>query len=235
MPKEQLKRLLAMFFLIMLLLIFVGVSDYIFRGMSLYDSIVGAVAKIFGLAEGATGIGRGLMSLVLTFLAASATYYLITYLIDVFLNIHFSEMFMMNKVMRLKNHYIVCGAGRVGIHAAERLDEMKKKFVVIERDCELVEELRRRKYLVMVGDCTDEFVLKKAGIEKAKGIVCALGDNEDNFYLVITAKHMNPDIRVAARANSESMAKKMKVVGADTIVTPEVVGGRSLATSLIEI
>jgi voltage-gated potassium channel len=113
---------------------------------------------------------------------------------------------------------------------------MKEPFVIIEEDPNVGEEMKKRKgYDVLCGDCTDEYVLKKANVEKAKGIICALGNNEENFYVLITARHFNPNIKVAARADSEDIGKKMRAVGADIIVTPEVVGGRKLATGLIEL
>ena len=236
MNTEQVKRILAIFFLIITILLFVGVSDYVFRGMTLYDSVVNAVNRMIGVSEGTIGLSKGFMSLLLTFVLVSVVYYLISYLIDVFLGISFTNMFMMSKIARLKNHYIICGAGRVGTHAAEKIQEMNKKFVVIEGRPDISDELKHRKgYLVINDDCTDEYVLKAAGITKAKGIVCALGDNQGNFYLILTAKHLNPGIRVAARANSVAISKKMKAVGADIIVTPEVVGGRKLAKGLVEI
>jgi voltage-gated potassium channel len=236
MVTEQIKRIIAIFVLILFLIVFIGVSDYIFKGMSLYESIVGAISRIFGVSEGATGLGKGFISIILTLVAASAVYYLISILIDIFLEIKLTDVLMMSKVSMLKNHYIVCGAGRVGSNAAEKLSETKKPFVVIEKDCDIAKELKSREgWLVINGDCTDEYILQKAGIKKAKGIICALGDNEDNFYLIITAKQMNQDIKIAARANSDGIAKKMQAVGAEVIVTPEVVGGRKLATSITEL
>lgn len=232
---ERVKRILAIFFLILILLVFVGVSDYLLRGMSLYDSLIGSTSRVLGAGEG-VDLGKSMLSLVLTFVLASAVYYLVSYLIDSFLGINFTEVFMMNKILRMKNHYIICGAGRVGYNAAKKLQELKESFVIIEMNPDVAGEMRNRMdYDVIVGDCTDEYVLKKANVEKAKGVICALGNNEENFYVLITAKHLNPNIKVAARADSEDIGKKMTAVGADLIVTPEVVGGRKLATGLSEI
>ena len=233
---KKVKRIFALFSLVILILLFVGVSDYIFRGMSLYDSMVGAVNRMVGVSEGTVGLSKGFLSLLLTFVLVAVIYYLISYLVDVFLGISFTEVFMMSKVSRLKDHFIVCGAGRVGIHAADKLHELKKPFIVIEKNPDIANELKYRKgYMVINSDCTDEYVLRIARINWAKGIICALGDSEDNFYLIITAKQMNPEIKIASRADSENIGKKMQVVGADIIVTPEVVGGRKLANSLTEL
>ena len=133
------------------------------------------------------------------------------------------------KLSSIKNHYIVCGAGRVGIHVAEKLKEMREKLVLIDNNPEIIKHVKKRGFLVINGDCLKEDVLKKAQIKKAKGLIACMGKDDANVFLVLTAKDLNPRIKVATRVNTIDAKGEFKKAGADIIVAPEVSGGYELA------
>ncbi|MEK6858209.1 MAG: NAD(P)-binding protein [Nanoarchaeota archaeon] len=145
--------------------------------------------------------------------------------LDVFLEGHFhkyfSEVRLMDKIKRLKNHYILCGGGRVGVHVAEELIAKKIQFVIVEKDIHLIPHLKK-KYLVYHGDALEEETLKEVGIDKAKAFMTVLPETEKNIMTILTAKELNPSIKIYARAHSENFVKKLKKAGADHVFLPEV-------------
>jgi voltage-gated potassium channel len=132
----------------------------------------------------------------------------------------FGRRKVVNAVKRLKNHYILCGAGRIGSLIAKELTREKVPFVVIERDHEKTEELVEQNVLAIRGNAIDEEVLQLAQVEKAKGLVMALASDADTVYAILTARQINPDLYIIARANDVGAAKKLKMAGANRVVSP---------------
>ncbi|MFH1438323.1 MAG: potassium channel family protein, partial [Pseudomonadota bacterium] len=115
---------------------------------------------------------------------------------------------------KLHNHYIICGAGRVGAQVAHEMVAAGARFIVIEKDAQVAEQLLQKDYLVLVGDATREETLKVAGIHSARGIVCAASSDADNVYTSLVARDLNPKIQIVARANEEAAESKMLKAGA---------------------
>ncbi len=139
----------------------------------------------------------------------------------------------MTLVKHLKNHVIVCGGGRVGSNVCMKLKYGKKGLVVIDNDDSRVESLKRAGFHAILGDANDESVLKQAGVVHAHSLAAVIGDDGDNLLTILTAKELNPDISVAARANNEKIVSKLKHAGAEVVILPEVVGGLKLADALM--
>ncbi len=132
------------------------------------------------------------------------------------------------EIGKMKEHIIVCGFGRVGQAIGHRLMEQGKDFVAVsldERNFEHLPEAVPR----IVGDATEEETLEEAGIERAESLLIAFGDDSATILAIITAKSMNPQVRVIARASQRENAKKMLRVGADEVTVPEEEGGRRMA------
>lgn len=136
------------------------------------------------------------------------------------------------KLSTIKDHYIVCGAGRVGIHVADKLKEKKEKFIVIENDPKRVRISKEKGFSVLEGDCTNENVLIKARIKTAKGLIACMGKDDANVFLVLTSKDLNSDMKVATRVNDLESMEEFRRAGADIIVAPEVTGGHELAEKI---
>ncbi|MBA3679205.1 NAD-binding protein [Candidatus Saccharibacteria bacterium] len=140
---------------------------------------------------------------------------------------------MKAKLVNMKDHYIVCGLGRVGSHIAKELTNEGVKFVGLDRDEALVKEAVAKGYIAFVGDSTKEDVLRKAKIDKARGIVAALGDDSSNLFVTLTARQLNPALYIVSRANHEENVQRIEKAGADKVAMPNQIGGFHMATMLI--
>lgn len=132
---------------------------------------------------------------------------------------------MDRKIASSKDHYIICGYGRVGRVVCEELHRMKSPFVVIERNPELVEEIISKGYAYYQGDCTDDQSLISAGIDRAKGLINAVADEADAVYITLSARQQNPGLFIMARADSPAAVQKLERAGADRVISPHVAAG----------
>jgi len=132
----------------------------------------------------------------------------------------------------LKDHYIVCGFGRIGKIVSEELAAARMPFVVIEHDTAKVEELEQNGYLYLSLDATTEDALRKAGIMTAKGVVTAVRSDAHNVFITLTAKDLRPDIFVLSRTSDTNNEKKLLRAGASHVVAPYQIGGRRMAQVL---
>lgn len=136
------------------------------------------------------------------------------------------------KMSTLQNHFIVCGAGRVGSHLVRGLLARSESFVVIERDAQRVAELTALGVLVLDRDATLEESLREAGLERARGLAACLPEDADNVYVVLTARDLNPRIHIVARAVEEQAEAKLIRAGANRVVAPTIIGGHRMAMAL---
>ena len=137
------------------------------------------------------------------------------------------------KIDRLKNHYIVCGYGRIGRVLCKNLQREPLDLVVIENNRELIPVMDEDKVLYVCGDVSDEANLIKAGIKRAKGLVAVLATDADNVFLVLTARQLNPDIHIVARACYVKSKSKLRAAGANNVESPYEMGGISMAHRIL--
>lgn len=128
------------------------------------------------------------------------------------------------------DHYIICGYGRVGKQIADELAEEKAKFIVVDRDLNRTKEAEESGCMVVHGDPTEEKSLLKAGILKAKSVIIVPGSEVDSLYIVLSARSLNPDIYIIARAGKEEGVAKIKKAGANKVIMPEKIAGYHMAT-----
>lgn len=141
---------------------------------------------------------------------------------------------MKNKIGKLDKHIIVCGVGRIGSVIIERLKNEKQAFVVIEKDEEIVDRLRNEGILTMSGDATLDETLIEAGIHRAAGIMTALSNDADNVYVTLTARSLNPSIKIVSRANRPEAEGKLKRAGAHSVIYPALMGARQMVSSMLQ-
>jgi len=134
---------------------------------------------------------------------------------------------------KLQDHFIVCGYGRVGRGAAAELRHAGVPFLVVDISPERVEQAAAAGMLAMAADSTSDETLRRAGVERARGLVAALSSDADNLFVLLSAKGLNPRIYVAARAAEESAEEKMRRAGADAVFAPYSITGQRLAQSLL--
>ncbi|HBG48235.1 MAG TPA: potassium channel protein [Cyanobacteria bacterium UBA9971] len=141
---------------------------------------------------------------------------------------------MENKLKNLKNHLILCGYGRTGLEIASQLKNNKLHYVVIDKDLSLEETALEEEFLFIPGDATDDHILQRAGIERARGIFCALNDDVDNLYLTLSAKNLNQDLKIVTRCVKASNEPKFRKAGATTIILPYEISGKRMVSSIIK-
>lgn len=137
-------------------------------------------------------------------------------------------------INRLRNHYIVCGYGRIGRTLCDQIKEHGFQVVVVEKNEELLPLLEKDKTLYVHGDASNESILMKAGIGYAKSLIAALATDTDNVFLVLTVRQLNPDIYIMARAGSDTVRSKLIAAGANRVESPYEVGAVSMSLKLLQ-
>ena len=143
------------------------------------------------------------------------------------------EKRVLKKIHKMKNHVIVCGYGRNGKQAAEKLKDYKKAFVIIEKNHDVVERFSNDKMLFVFGNANEDEVLIEAGIERASTLICALPSDADNLFIVLSARQINPNLKIISRATEETSYRKMKLAGADNVILPDKIGGDHMASLVV--
>jgi voltage-gated potassium channel len=143
---------------------------------------------------------------------------------------------MDKKISELRDHFIVCGAGLVGYHVIAELFNTERKFVVVELDSAHRAKIEENfpDQLVVEGNATEERILKKAGIEHAKGLFAVTEDDNQNLVISLTARHLNSGLKIVSRCIDLEHAEKMKKAGADSVISPNFIGGLRMATEMVK-
>lgn len=136
------------------------------------------------------------------------------------------------KIKELTNHYIVCGYGRMGKIICRELSEKVIGFVIIEKNPDII--LEKKDILILEGDATKDETLKEAGIERAKGLISVLPTDAENLFVVLSARVLNPELFIVARAGEEGSEQKLLRAGADRVVSPYHIGGLRIAHTVLK-
>lgn len=137
-----------------------------------------------------------------------------------------------NQINSLSNHVIVCGYGRNGMQAAERLTTYKRPFIVIERDKEIIEKYDDE-VLFVEGDANEDTILLDAGVERASYLIAALPDDADNLFVVLSARQLNKSLFIISRASKITSQKKLLLGGANKVIMPDKIGGDHMASLVV--
>lgn len=143
---------------------------------------------------------------------------------------------MQRRIDNLEKHIVVCGAGNTGEHVIRELLDVGAHFVVIDLDPQRIRVLGEdlgAEILHIAGDATDDHSLTGAGVERARGVIAALHDDKDNLFVTISARHLNKNARIVAKAVESSTIPKLQRAGADAIVSPNQIGGLRLVSEMI--
>jgi voltage-gated potassium channel len=135
---------------------------------------------------------------------------------------------------KLRDHYIICGAGRVGTRIVREMRRAGVAFVVVESNALLAAELALPDARVLVRDATLDETLVEAGVERARGLAACLPDDADNLYVVLTARTLNPRLHIVARAVEESAEPKLVRAGANRVIAPTIIGSHRMAQALLK-
>ena len=136
---------------------------------------------------------------------------------------------MEQQIAQLKDHFIVCGFGRVGQQTCRQLAQESCAFLVVDNDENRIERIQEAGYLWLRGDASDDSVLKRAGIERARALLTAVQSDAGNVYITLSARALNPKLFIVARAATAEAEHKLTIAGANRVMSPYILGGRSMA------
>lgn len=163
------------------------------------------------------------------FLVGSFTQILVEGRLQTFLGRHRVQ----KTIDKLNNHIIVCGYGRIGAIAVAEIEREGLPVVAVEKDEALSVKMDEDDILFLTGDATSDDVLTRAGINRAKSLITALSSEAANVYVALTARQMNPDLHIVARADNEAHISRLERAGADRVMLPHTLGGVRMAQSVV--
>lgn len=140
---------------------------------------------------------------------------------------------MEKRIANMSDHTIIAGAGRVGAVVARSLAEEGASFVIVDITQEAADAARENGWVLVLGDATEEEVLQQAGIARAGSLVTALSADAENLFVTVTARSLSPDIFIVARSSHQSTEAKLVKAGANRTITPNVIGGRRMASMVL--
>ena len=204
---------------------------------SLYATIQTLTTVGYGDVTPQTVAGRIFASFYM-FVGVGAVLYVLTSTVQTIVQSEMIATFGMRRRQRemskLHNHFIICGAGRVGSRLIREMQRAGVPFAVIEKDEQKVAHLIERGAPVLVGDATLEDTLREVGVDRARGLAACLPDDADNVYAVLTARDLNHSLHIVARAVEEQAEPKLIKAGANRVVAPTITGSHRMAQALMK-
>jgi voltage-gated potassium channel len=137
-------------------------------------------------------------------------------------------------IENLRDHFIICGYGRVGRRVAEEFRAANVAYVVLDYSDEAIAAAKEHGDLLIEGNATEDEDLQRAGLERARGLVVAADSDADNLYIVLSARSVRPDLQIVARASDEDAERKLRLAGADRVVMPYTAAGRTMANLVLK-
>ncbi len=241
-PQERrTRRIVLLIALFLALAVSAGVSLHFTEGWTALESAYTVVITLstvgFGTPTKLSPAGMGIM-IALIVVGVTLAIYLsglaVQGLLEGELGRILGRIRMERQVQSMKDHYVVCGAGRIGLLVCQELAAAGVPFVVVDRDEGALQKAAAQGYTCVVGDATEEETLKAAGIQRAKGLLAVLGSDAENVFLTMTARFLNRGLSIVARASAEKAQKKLYRAGANRCITPESLGGRHMARAILK-
>jgi voltage-gated potassium channel len=226
--------------LLILFVILASVGYAIFEGWSFIDSIFMTITTVatvgYGEVHPLSEFGEYYTILVIIIgatLVALTLSNLTAYIVSGHLRTFLKAGKMQQRIAKMKEHYIVCGCGRMGYEAVRELIAENKELVVIDSDQSRIQMLEKEGIPYILGDSTLDEVLKMAYVERARGLLAALPTDADNVYISLSARGLNPSLLIIARGTDEHSEQKLLKAGANRVILPYHIGGKRMASILI--
>lgn len=185
-----------------------------------------------------TSPGGKMFNILLIFVGVGYVMYMFGYIVEMMVGGELREFLgerqMKKGLLKMRNHYIVCGHGRIGQVICQTLHENNIPFVVIDNDPVEIENVIQKGFFEIEGDAAEDAVLVQAGIEKAKGLISVVESDAKNVYVTLTAKGLNPNVNTLVRSSGAPGAEiKLMRAGADKVISPYFLGGRKMAQFIV--
>jgi len=235
---EQSSRTIRTGILLLVTLILGGTLGFrIIEGMVWIDSFFMTIITIstvgFEEVKPLSDAGKIFTSALIFFSIASVAYvgYLARFILDGDFLKYYKSYRVEKRIKRLYNHVIICGYGRNGEQAGRELALHNTPFVVIDDREEIIQKIAKESPEIMLikGDPTREDALVRAGIHRAKALISAINNDPDNVFVVLSARSLNPKMKIISRAIFPHSEEKLKQAGADNVIMPEIIGGQRMA------
>jgi voltage-gated potassium channel len=232
---------LGIAFAILFLTLMIGATGYHFlEGFSIFQALYLTVVTISTVGYGdvyARSTGGMVFTIFLIIAGVGTMFYTVSLVAETIVEGRLRAIMGKGKlkriIKRMKNHYIICGCGRIGFLICRELAAEKVHFVVIEKNPEVIQRIEDEGFLCYHGDSTSDKSLIEAGIKHAKGIVCVLPTDAENLYVILTAKELNPDLFVLSRSEEEQSERRLLRAGADRVISPYTLGGMRMAMAIL--
>ena len=219
----------------------VAVIGYLIAGWSLIDSVYMVVITVFGVGYGEvepmTNPKLKLFTIGVIVVGCTALVYMVGGFVQLVaegqINHALGRRRMTKEIAALTKHVIICGYGRIGYTLAQRLTEAHVPFVVVDGSESRMQEAAGDHHIAYEGDATEEATLKAVGIERADTLVTCLPNDAANVFIALSARQLNPDIRIIARGERASTEPKLRQAGAAQVVLPPIIGAERIAHMIV--
>ena len=237
---ESIRHLRIAIILVLSVLVLGTIGYMLIEQFSFADALyttVDMMATVGSMIRPLSSAGR-MFSIIVIVLGVGSLLYTFGAGMEFMIEGHFSQAIrrrlMENKIAALRNHYIICGYGRVGLQIAEEFAAARLPFVVIDEKESNVGNCIERGYLAQQGDATSDDVLREAGIQHAKCLLVATDNDATNISITLTARHLSSKLFIVARANHNETEAKLKLAGADRVLSPYTIGGHRMANLALQ-
>ncbi|MGH3080559.1 MAG: potassium channel family protein [Gaiellaceae bacterium] len=195
-------------------------------------------ASLFGLDSRPEGRGAEVLTLFLVFAGLAIFAYIGALIVEAItrgvVTGALAERRRRRTIDQLRDHYIICGYGRVGRQVGDELGDSGVPFVVLDFNPDVLEEAREKNVLYVDGNGTEDEDLAAAGLERARGLVASSDSDSDNLYITLSARNQRPELFIVARASDADAAKKLRLAGADRVVEPYSTAGKEMAKLVLK-
>ncbi|PKQ28913.1 MAG: potassium channel protein [Candidatus Anoxymicrobium japonicum] len=204
---------------------------------SLYMTVI-TISTVGYREMAAPSRGGQIFTIIIITCGLATVVYVTTSAVELLLEGRILEIMGRRRVLReiqeLIGQYIVCGYGRVGKQIAMECQARGASVVVVEKDSAVAEAAMNDGFITIEGDATEESVLRKAGLDRASGLVTGLSSDADNLFVIMTTRILRPDVFIVGRCNSDETESKLYRAGADRAISPHNIGGRHMAALLLK-
>jgi voltage-gated potassium channel len=236
----SLRRIIIGIFWLVAILMVGSVGYVVLEGWTYFEGLYMTVITLttvgYGEVRPLSQTGRT-FTILLIFWGVGFMFYVVTAIAQVVVEGQIQDVFgrrrLEREIRNLKDHFIICGFGRIGEVISRELNNNGIPIVVVDNRTQHTPILERSGYLHVIGNATQEEVLLTAGIERARGLISVVSSDADNVYIVLTARSMNPNLTIVSRAGETGSEQKLRRAGANEVISPYELGGQRMAQTIL--